>query len=322
MNDWRDFWSQPPTSTAFPVSWAYQRLGNGDGDNVWHKYRMVIPAGDSLAAGDQTSNQVQPASLPEGTPAPSAAPPLAPQVPIPSRDTAADSLAAISALGGLPVHLRESFVLVRSCGPEIPYDFWISTYPVLCDAEQASPRLGHDDEIPVEISRTSWLEATRFCNHLSAASHLPVAHDPETGSVQPVHPGAGTVTGFRLPTPSEWEHAAKGWSGTRRGGYQAIHGRHFKVPELDGPLSPAQSQAYAHGYAQSKELFANELGLYGLLGYAREWTCGPDRVLKWEEYILNYDNAVGYRVAEQQSSVGQRLAFRVVLPCATAVVAG
>jgi len=200
-----------------------------------------------------------------------------------------------------PVQLNTSFVLVRAFDSALPYDFYISTFPVALSTKSAWIKLGKPTDS--ELYKATWLSAIRFCNRLSKKRRLPLTYNGETGDF--LNGVALASSGFRLPTALEWEYAAKGWSGARSGNYIRIQQQHYKTPEHAG-------------YSRIEELLPNALGLHGMLVYAREW-CHPTNqkhaFIHWEEYYLNYDNAIGYQTTTQQVAPTERHAFRVVLPC-------
>lgn len=147
-------------------------------------------------------------------------------------------------------------------------------------------------------------EAQAFCVNLSLPSAL-------------IPPDATRTC--RLPTPNEWECAAKAWSGQRSGAYITWMQQHYKVPGLDDRITPDQIRTYREGYARIAELPPNEIGLCGLLGHAREWCAaapgpqgdGAGQYLHWDEYFTNYDNAIGYQTRSHPAEAGQGLAFRL-----------
>jgi len=194
------------------------------------------------------------------------------------------------------------FVLVRAFDSPLPYDFYISKFPVALSTKSAWTELGKQTDS--ELYRATWLSAIRFCNRLSKKRRLPLAYNRETGDF--LNGVALAASGFRLPTALEWEYAAKGWSGSRKGGYVRIQQQHYKTPEHEG-------------YSRIEELLPNELGLHGMLVHAREWCHATENqkhsFIHWEEYFLNYDNDIGYQTTTQQVAPTERHVFRVVLPC-------
>ena len=206
------------------------------------------------------------------------------------------------------MNLHDDFILVARCDDALPCDFYISKYPIIAADNN--------------LLKSAWWEAIDYCNQLSAKNHLKAAYRPEAEgfSAQPGAAEFAGASGFRLPTPKEWEYAAKGWSGRRCGHYIEIQRKYYKVPGLDDPMTRQEIQAYQHGYSTKDELIANEIGIYGMLAHAREW-CGisaagggqKSQIIHWDEYILNYDNDRGYCVNAEQATGNERHAFRVVL---------
>jgi hypothetical protein len=210
--------------------------------------------------------------------------------------------------------LSEFFAPVNQCAWGSPYDFRISKFPVALSEAGPQPRLGSQEDH--QLYRASWLEAARFCNQLCATHDLPPAHDAETGNfIQfPTSPEFLKASGFRLPTPQEWEWAS------RSRNFTEIQKQYYKVPHVDYPTTPEMIQTFENGYSRIEELVAAETGICGMLGHAREWCCPVDnyepsanRMIYWEEYYTNYD-VIGYQTRTRNASESDRLAFRVVCP--------
>lgn len=212
---------------------------------------------------------------------------------------------------------------VRSCGLyHLPYDFYISKYPVAI-APDGQVRVGTPSD--TTLCRVTWDLAARFCNGLSVDHGLTLAYggDGHGCALQSlVEPATLLQESFRLPTPQEWTYAAHGWSGSRVGDYFSIQKANFKIPYLDYPTTDEQKLFFEQGYSRFDQLIGNHIGIYGMLAYAREWCAAAEphrrqgrQGIKWEEYTTNYDNDIGYQTVTFDASDQDTLPFRVVLPC-------
>ena len=121
-----------------------------------------------------------------------------------------------------------------------------------------NPSWAQGDELPVET--VSWFEAVEFCNRLSRALDLPEAYRIE-GNV--VHWNRD-ATGFRLPTESEWEVAARG-------------GEDHLYAGSDDPEEVAWYWDNTGGLTQQVgRKKPNDMGLYDMSGNVAEWV--------WDRY--------------------------------------
>jgi formylglycine-generating enzyme required for sulfatase activity len=214
--------------------------------------------------------------------------------------------------------LFDYFVLIERCDDLIPYDFYISRYPVLPSGLHVGE--GAED---TPLFRASWPEAVAYCNNLSRRNRLEPAYDETTLAFreQPASPAFLTNTGFRVPTQYEWEYAAKGWSGRRTGDYFEVLKQQRKVPYIDYPTTEQQKTWFESGYSTKAELPANQLGIHGLLVYAKEWcsethpsTEPVPHVVRWDEYFTNYDNDIGYTTMTALAEAEAPFPFHLVLP--------
>ena len=120
-----------------------------------------------------------------------------------------------------------------------------------------NPSLFKGDNLPVE--NVSWYASMKYCNALSRHYGLKECYRINGTAVSLLNGGRG---GFRLPTEAEWEFAA-------RGGKMS---RNFKYAGSDNLDEVAwyegNSNSETHSVCQKK---SNELGLYDMSGYVREW---------------------------------------------------
>lgn len=207
--------------------------------------------------------------------------------------------------------MSDEFVLIQSVGLFSPADFYIAKYPVV----------QHDQHVlPSErtaLYRATWLEAIRYCNALSRQYQLPPAYCPHTGCLLDAAGQETTdfaaIRGFRLPSEKEWVAAAEYNKGNLIHHYSIVQKKHYRIPYLDYPISAHEIECFEHGYRYLDELLENPAGIYGLLGYAKEWSGTTDAICHWEEYITNYDNHISYQVRSMPVNDGERYPFRVVI---------
>ncbi|MDD4962682.1 MAG: SUMF1/EgtB/PvdO family nonheme iron enzyme [Gallionella sp.] len=221
--------------------------------------------------------------------------------------------------------MLQNLVLIQKFDDAIASDFFISPFPVSINEFREMLGLvstGSDGDGTAQ--KATWSEAIHYCNWLSLKHHLPVAYSEETGrlldeSGNPA-PDIFAVVGFRLPTMIEWEYAAKGWVKNKVGDYDAIQRKNFRVPFLDYPTTADDIEFFQHGFSNFEKMPLNTIGLYGLLGNAREWYSDMEeregiqhKLCYWEEYVVNYDNAFSHQVRGRIVQKTDVYVFRVVL---------
>lgn len=223
--------------------------------------------------------------------------------------------------------LNSNLVLIHKFDHAIASDFLIAQFPVPINDFRGILGLastGSDGDSTAQ--KVTWSEAIYYCNQLSFKHHLPVAYCEETGrlldDVGNPTSSIAAVAGFRLPTLTEWEYAAKGWSQNQLSDYDTIQRKHFRVPYLDYPTTADDIEFFHHGFSSFEKMPQNTLGLYGLLGNAREWYSDMEdregiqyKMCYWEEYIVNYDNAFSHQVRGRIAQKTDLYAFRVLLKC-------
>ena len=214
---------------------------------------------------------------------------------------------------------REYFTLVTSYDDTMSYNFYIATYPVVKFPKHGmmQPKNARNQS----LYKSTWRQAIRYCNRLSAKNNLEPAYCQKTGELlRNPNTAEFLQSGFRLPTPKEWEYAARAWTKLCGTSCIELQRKYYKVSGLDYPITPEEVETYQDGYSKIGQLIANEIGIYGMVGHAREW-CSviesyrnhQNQSIHWEEYILNYNNDIGYCVSTKECIANELNAFRVVL---------
>ncbi len=128
------------------------------------------------------------------------------------------------------------------------------------------------------VVNVSWNDAARYCNWLSQQQGLPLFYQEKNGKIVGFTPSS---TGYRLPTETEWEWAARvaGDGTLRKFGW----GDGFPPPDRASNIADQSAgkllgqivAGYHDGAAASAQVGtfgANAKGLYDLDGNVAEWT--------------------------------------------------
>jgi len=138
--------------------------------------------------------------------------------------------------------------------------FYISPYEVTQKEWKEimgnNPSYFKGDSLPVET--VSWYDAVSYCNHKSESEGLTPSYTITGEKVTCDF----TVNGYRLPTESEWEYAARGGNKSRGYKYSGSN----NLDEVG--WNEFNSERRTHPFGMKKP---NELGIYDMSGNVSEW---------------------------------------------------
>ena len=169
------------------------------------------------------------------------------------------------------------------CETEITQGQWTSV--MVENAEPSTCTYGCSDRHPVQ--NVHWFDAIEYLNRLSASQGLEACYEHDGGEIRWK---SGPCNGYRLPTESEWEYAA-------RAGATTVYSFGDDVDELEKHAwysANADNKAHAVGTK-----LANNWLLYDMHGNVWEWV--------WDWHSARYPSGLQKNPTGQKHSNGRVL---------------
>jgi len=161
------------------------------------------------------------------------------------------------------------------------------------------------------MNSVTWFDAVAYCNWLSAREGLEPVYEPNKdnkyGPGMKVKAKYLQLSGYRLPTESEWEYACRA---------EAVTSRYYgETAEVLGKYAWYTKNSLDRWMLPVGSLKPNDLGLFDMLGNALQW-CEDQALLysagedKEDKYDINNINIANLRVLRGGSYFNPALAVR------------
>ena len=177
------------------------------------------------------------------------------------------------------------------------------------------------DSEDTPVIYVSWYGAVAYCNWLSKQEGLNPAYDLNNWELK--NSDESTLEGYRLPTETEWEYAARGgangnnttYAGSNNIDDVAWYSRNSGDQYLDGGWDASKIESNNCRTHPVGEKQSNELGIYDMSGNVWEWTNTQDSSMRglnggsWYHSDINCE--VSYRITNGSSFSSNYVGFRL-----------
>ncbi len=186
---------------------------------------------------------------------------------------------------------------------------WVLTTPSdgewVADANWKNPQYAQSPKDPV--AGVSWWDAVSYCNWLSRKEGLPVAYNLASGGLLDDEGRPTTdvtkVRGYRLPTETEWEFAARERGQKIRfgNGQDLARASEINFDASNGEYSFAEKGECRGKTTPVGSFDPNGLGLYDMSGNVWEWC---------SDFVDRYPSGSTTNPYQVNGDIGQRRAAR------------
>ena len=196
----------------------------------------------------------------------------------------------------VPVTLDSSEFYIARC--EVTKALWddIRSWAIVNGYSDLSSGAGKGANHPVQT--VTWWDAVKWCNARSEKEGLTPVYRNEDQSIYRTGTGAPTplwgVNGYRLPTETEWEKAARGGISDKRfpwGSDSISHARANYYGSSTSPYDQSPINAYHPTYNSGQPPFTSPVGSFPANGYGLFDQAGNVSEWCWDWYQSTYSQA-------------------------------